>query len=247
MLSGDQNIVDDQLLRPLAGQRSEEIPLQRERPRRLPAARRRERHARAGRPIDRRGGAHRAACRGGGGRARAAADDARQLRLRQSPSSACSSSAPTRRRKWPTPSKRCSARSRISTASSARPSNTPTAGSAMRAARRRRSPRRRRATSSRSWRRRRASRSASCRCSAEYQRAEDVTRKRLYLETIERIFQSSNKIILEGDIGLGRAALPAARPAAAQRQSARRRHPVRRDGHASRPSVAPLPAQGAPQ
>jgi membrane protease subunit HflK len=33
---------------------------------------------------------------------------------------------------------------------------------------------------------------------AEYQRAADVTRKRLYLETIERVFQSSNKIILEG-------------------------------------------------
>jgi membrane protease subunit HflK len=32
----------------------------------------------------------------------------------------------------------------------------------------------------------------------EYQRAEDVTRTRLYLETIERVFQSSNKIILQG-------------------------------------------------
>ena len=32
----------------------------------------------------------------------------------------------------------------------------------------------------------------------EYQRAEDVTRQRLYLETIERVFQSSNKIILQG-------------------------------------------------
>ncbi len=33
---------------------------------------------------------------------------------------------------------------------------------------------------------------------AEYQLAKDVTRKRLYLETVERVFQSSNKIILEG-------------------------------------------------
>jgi len=33
---------------------------------------------------------------------------------------------------------------------------------------------------------------------AEYQRAENVTRTRLYLETVERVFQSSNKIILEG-------------------------------------------------
>jgi len=32
----------------------------------------------------------------------------------------------------------------------------------------------------------------------EYERAEDVTRKRLYLETIERVFQNSNKIILGG-------------------------------------------------
>jgi membrane protease subunit HflK len=31
---------------------------------------------------------------------------------------------------------------------------------------------------------------------AEYQRAQDVTRKRLYLETVERVFQNSNKIIL---------------------------------------------------
>src|SRR5207342_1489540 len=38
-----------------------------------------------------------------------------------------------------------------------------------------------------------------------------------------------------GHIRLRRAALPAARPAAAQRKSARRPHPVRRDGHTSRP------------
>ena len=43
---------------------------------------------------------------------------------------------------------------------------------------------------------------------AEYQRAEDVTRKRLYLETVERIFQSSNKIILDGAQASQRAALP---------------------------------------
>jgi membrane protease subunit HflK len=34
---------------------------------------------------------------------------------------------------------------------------------------------------------------------AEYERAQDVTRKRLYLETVERVFQNSNKIILSGD------------------------------------------------
>ena len=33
---------------------------------------------------------------------------------------------------------------------------------------------------------------------AEYEQAKDVTRKRLYLETMERIFRDSNKIILEG-------------------------------------------------
>jgi membrane protease subunit HflK len=32
----------------------------------------------------------------------------------------------------------------------------------------------------------------------EYQRAEDVTRTRLYLETVESVFRNSNKIILEG-------------------------------------------------
>ena len=33
---------------------------------------------------------------------------------------------------------------------------------------------------------------------AEYEQAEDVTRKRLFLETMERVLQDSNKIILEG-------------------------------------------------
>jgi membrane protease subunit HflK len=33
----------------------------------------------------------------------------------------------------------------------------------------------------------------------EYQRAEDVTRTRLYLETVERVFRNSNKIILDGN------------------------------------------------
>ncbi len=37
---------------------------------------------------------------------------------------------------------------------------------------------------------------------AEYERAKDVTRTRLYLETMERVFRDSNKIILEGDSGV---------------------------------------------
>jgi membrane protease subunit HflK len=32
----------------------------------------------------------------------------------------------------------------------------------------------------------------------EYEQAEDVTRKRLFLETMERVLKDSNKIILEG-------------------------------------------------
>lgn len=38
---------------------------------------------------------------------------------------------------------------------------------------------------------------------AEYARAEDVTRKRLYLETVERVFRNSNKIILGGETASG--------------------------------------------
>jgi modulator of FtsH protease HflK len=37
----------------------------------------------------------------------------------------------------------------------------------------------------------------------EYQRAEDVTRTRLYLETLERVYRNSNKIILEGGSSQG--------------------------------------------
>ena len=37
----------------------------------------------------------------------------------------------------------------------------------------------------------------------EYQLAEDVTRKRLFFETLERVLADSNKIILESDAGSG--------------------------------------------
>ena len=36
---------------------------------------------------------------------------------------------------------------------------------------------------------------------AEYDKAKDVTRKRLYLETLERVLKDSNKVILEGGTG----------------------------------------------
>ena len=161
-----------------------------------------------------------------------------------SPSSACSSSAPIRRPKWRTPSRKCSARSRISTAFSARPSNTPTGGSATRAARRRRSPRRRIGYKQQVVAEAEGESQRFLSVLGEYQRAEDVTRKRLYLETIERVFQSSNKIILEGGAGRGRAALPAARPAAAQPARGPADRPPRR-GRRSPRRVAPL--QGAGQ
>jgi membrane protease subunit HflK len=82
----------------------------------------------------------------------------------------------------------------------------------------------------------------------EYARAEDVTRRRLYLETVERIFQSSSKIILEGapassvlpylplDQLMRNSRPPAPAQAAAQQGAG-----------ATGTSVAPLPAQGAPQ
>ncbi len=38
---------------------------------------------------------------------------------------------------------------------------------------------------------------------AEYAKAKDVTRKRIFLETLEEIMQSTNKVIIEGDKGSG--------------------------------------------
>jgi membrane protease subunit HflK len=37
---------------------------------------------------------------------------------------------------------------------------------------------------------------------AEYEQAKDVTRTRLYLETMEKVFRDSNKILLERDSGV---------------------------------------------
>jgi len=81
----------------------------------------------------------------------------------------------------------------------------------------------------------------------EYTRAEDVTRKRLYLETIERIFQSSNKIILEGESGSG--VLPYLPLDQLLRSGNRPAAPIpsAATGTPVGQSVAPLPAQGAPQ
>lgn len=38
---------------------------------------------------------------------------------------------------------------------------------------------------------------------AEYEKAKDVTRARLYLETMEKVLRSSNKVIIEGESGQG--------------------------------------------
>ena len=47
----------------------------------------------------------------------------------------------------------------------------------------------------------------------EYKKAPDVTRKRLYLETMERVLGGAEKIIIDGKARPGRRAVPAARPA----------------------------------
>jgi membrane protease subunit HflK len=77
----------------------------------------------------------------------------------------------------------------------------------------------------------------------EYQRAEDVTRKRLYLETIERVFQSSNKIILEAGTASG--VLPYLPLDQLQRNRPAAPLPSAATGTPTGPSVAPL--QGAGQ
>ena len=63
----------------------------------------------------------------------------------------------------------------------------------------------------------------------EYERAEDVTRKRLFLETMERVFQGSNKIILDGREG--RACCPICRSTRLQRN--RPRAPLRTPSQAT--------------
>ena len=96
---------------------------------------------------------------------------------------------------------------------------------------------RRTATSSRSWRRRRASRSASSRCSTEYERAEDVTRKRLYPGD-DRARLPELQQDHPGRAGrAGRAALSAARPAAAEPAARAAAHAVAGDGTPTGPSV----------
>lgn len=77
----------------------------------------------------------------------------------------------------------------------------------------------------------------------EYERAEDVTRKRLYLETIERVFQSSNKIILEDGTASG--VLPYLPLDQLQRNRPAAPLPSAATGTPTVPSVAPL--QGAGQ
>jgi len=67
----------------------------------------------------------------------------------------------------------------------------------------------------------------------EYEKAEDVTRERLFLETMERVLQGTNKIILEPDGGPG--VLPYLPLDQLQRQGAQTRAPA----------PAPAPAAGA--
>jgi len=67
----------------------------------------------------------------------------------------------------------------------------------------------------------------------EYEKAEDVTRERLFLETMERVLQGTNKIILEQDGGPG--VLPYLPLDQLQRQGAQTRAPA----------PAPAPAAGA--
>ena len=67
----------------------------------------------------------------------------------------------------------------------------------MRAARPRKSSRMPKPIVSRRSRRPPVRRRASARCYEEYKKAPDVTRQRIYLETMERVFGGTDKIILD--------------------------------------------------
>ena len=82
-------------------------------------------------------------------------------------------------------------------------------------------------------------RSASCRSTPNMTSAKDVTRQRLFLETLEDVLQKSNKVIIEeGKEGTGVALSALARSCA--RQNARRAPPPREpssNGRTSAPSL----------
>ena len=180
----------DQLLRALARRRSEEVPVQRRRAGGLPAARGRKRHARAGRPLD----APRRSAPSGAPRSRRACARSLQGTLD-------AYDAGIIRRRRPARARRSAGRGRrrlrggAARAAGSRPlpargrANTPTAGSATRAARRRRSPRRRIGYKQQVVAEAEGESQRFTSVLAEYEQAEDVTRKRLFLETMERVLQ----------------------------------------------------------
>ena len=119
-------------------------------------------------------------------------------------SPASSSRRPTRRRRSSTPSRRCSAPSRTRTSSSARPSSTATRYSARPAATPRKIVADGKAYKSRVVAEAQGEAKRFLSVHDEYEKAKDVTRQRLFLETMEDVLQKSNKVIIdEGKGGPG--------------------------------------------
>ena len=113
------------------------------------------------------------------------------------------SRTPRRRAKWPTRSTKCSAPNRTKTASSRKPTSIPTRSSAQ--ARGEASQVREDAAAYKNRVAQEADGEAKRFLSVynEYAKAPDVTRKRLFIETMEKVLQGSNKVIVEGGNGQG--------------------------------------------
>ena len=76
-------------------------------------------------------------------------------------------------------------------------------------------------------------RSASARCSTEYQKAPAVTRDRLYIDTMQQVYSNVSKVMVDS-----RSRLEPAVPAAGQADAARPRRPRR----AAPATAVPTPA-----
>ena len=220
MLTGDENIVDVDfsVFWLIKAGRRRRLPVQHPEPGRHREGGGRERHARGGRPFRDPADPHRRAAdhrdRGAG----ADAEDARPLRLRHpghaGPAAEGRSARagdrflPRRAGRAPTPSARRTRR---------RP--TPTAWCRRRAAGPRRSPRRPKPIASRPSPRPTGQTSRFIQVYDEYKKAPDVTRQRMYLETMERLFGGTDKIILDRHQG-GAASCPICRSTSYGRRGA---------------------------
>ena len=122
-----------------------------------------------------------------------------------------------RRAKWPTHLTKCSAPSRTRTVSSKNPTSIPTRSWARRAVKARRSGKTLLPTRTVSCRKPQGEAQRFTSVYDQYVKAPEVTRKRLFLETMESVLKDSNKVIVEQERPGRRAVSAAARIAEAPR------------------------------